>query len=130
MANSFSGRSAENLSEAHPDLQRLFTAVLAVADCTILCGYRNERSQTEAYRSGKSQLPWPKSKHNQKPSLAVDVAPYPINFADIARFKAFADVVKMCAKQLGIAVEWGGDWSWKDYPHWQLKSDGKPPIQK
>lgn len=130
MANSFSGRSATNLSEAHPDLQRLFNEVLKIADCTILCGYRGEWAQNDAYRSGRSKVQWPNSKHNMKPSLAVDVAPYPINFSDIERFKSFAEVVKMCAKQLGIAVEWGGDWAWKDYPHWQLKSDGKPPTSK
>lgn len=127
MANSFSGRSAQNLSEAHPDLQRLFNTVLMLADCTILCGYRGERAQNEAYRSGKSQLPWPKSRHNMKPSLAVDVAPYPIDFKDTVRFTAFSDVVKMCAKQLGIAVTWGGDWKMKDLVHWELKSEQEKP---
>ena len=80
------------------------------------------------YRSGKSQLPWPKSKHNMKPSLAVDVAPYPIDFKDILRFVMFSDLVKMVAKQLGIDVVWGGDWrSFKDYVHWELKPKAKQP---
>ena len=32
------------------------------------------------------------------------------------------DTVKKKAKELGIDIEWGGDWtSLKDYPHWQVK---------
>lgn len=129
MPHKFSDRSAERIAECHPDLVRLFEAVLALADCTILCGYRGEREQNAYYRDGRSKLPWPKSLHNRKPALAVDVAPYPIDFSDLARFRAFAEVVKNCAKALQIEVEWGGDWAgFKDMPHWQLKIPHKPPT--
>lgn len=30
------------------------------------------------------------------------------------------------AKELGIAIEWGGDWKWKDGPHYQLPWKGYP----
>ncbi|MGE8636345.1 MAG: M15 family metallopeptidase, partial [Achromobacter piechaudii] len=40
---------------------------------------------------------------------------------------AFADlagVVKACAVELGVPVEWGGDWkSFKDEPHFQIPRD-------
>jgi peptidoglycan LD-endopeptidase CwlK len=36
-------------------------------------------------------------------------------------YKTFADVMKRAAKELGLSIEWGGDWkSFKDGPHFQL----------
>jgi len=75
-----------------------------------------------AFSARKSTLPWPHSKHNVSPSLAIDVAPYPVVWSDLHRFREFAAVVKECAARFGIGVEWGGDWvHYPDYPHWQLR---------
>ena len=36
--------------------------------------------------------------------------------------------VKAAARELGVPVEWGGDWpSFRDYPHWQLPWKAYPP---
>ena len=36
-------------------------------------------------------------------------------------YYTLAEAVKQAAKDVGVAVEWGGDWkSFKDGPHWQL----------
>lgn len=118
----FGKTSIARLNTCHPDLQRLFNEVIKEVDCTILCGHRTEEEQTKAFESGNSQVKWPNSKHNSAPSLAVDVAPYPIEWNNIAVFKALAGIVKKKATELGIAIEWGGDWkTFKDYPHYQLK---------
>ncbi|MBI4921848.1 MAG: M15 family metallopeptidase [Devosia nanyangense] len=36
-------------------------------------------------------------------------------------YHRFAPIVKQAARNVGVAVEWGGDWKKsKDGPHWQL----------
>ena len=117
----FSQRSKDKLAECHEDLQTLMNAVIVETDIIILCGHRGEQEQNEAYRTGKSKLMWPNGKHNKLPALAVDVAPYPIDWNNIERFKELAVIIKRIAGELGINVKWGGDWqSFKDYPHWEL----------
>ena len=54
---------------------------------------------------------------------AVDIAPYVkggISW-DWKYYYAMADAMKQAAEELGVALEWGGDWrSFKDGPHFQL----------
>lgn len=52
---------------------------------------------------------------------AVDIAPYPIDWKDLKRFKMLSEHIKKVARILNIQVAWGGDWkTFKDYPHWEL----------
>lgn len=74
--NKFSNTSLKRLNECHEDLIILFNEVIKEFDCTICVGYRNEEDQNKAYLDRKSDKKYPYSKHNKKPSLAVDVAPY------------------------------------------------------
>ena len=128
MRYKFSKRSESNLMTCHPDLITLFREVLIAYDCTIICGHRNKEDQEKAFMGKKSLLRYPKSKHNKIPSLAVDVAPYPIDWDDIQRFKDFASHVKAVRnrltseKKISSLILWGGDWdTFKDYPHWEIK---------
>jgi len=89
-------------------------------DFSVLCGFRNEADQDFAYDNGFSKLKWPNSKHNSKPSRAVDIAPYPINWNDSVRFTELAIVVKGIASELFIPIAWGGDWRFFDLPHFEL----------
>jgi peptidoglycan L-alanyl-D-glutamate endopeptidase CwlK len=116
----FSTRSNERLMTCHPDLQRLMREVIKHIDITVLCGHRGEAEQRKAVAAGVSQKVWPTSMHNQRPSLAVDVAPWPLDWQDIQAFKEVAVVVKECAARLGITIRWGGDWKMRDYPHFEL----------
>lgn len=117
----FSARSKRHLESCHQDLQDLFNEVIKRRDCTILEGQRDEETQNRYWDEGKSQLQYPHSFHNRNPSLAVDAAPYPIDWKDINRFHEFAGYVKRVAEEMGIDIEWGGDWpNFKDLPHWQL----------
>jgi hypothetical protein len=106
----FSDRSSRKLQTAHPDLQKVFNRLIEYFDHTILCGHRDEEAQTEAYESGHSTKPWPESKHNIYPSVAVDAAPYPIDWNDRERFSYFAGQVMATARELGVKLRWGGDW--------------------
>ena len=110
----FSNKSKIELATAHQDLQRLFNEVIKHYDCTIIVGSRDEIAQNRAYNAGKSRVPYPKSKHNQAPSLAVDVAPYPIKWSNLRRFDHFGGFVEGLAKVMGVDIRWGGDWD-KDH---------------
>lgn len=106
---------------AHPDLQRLFREVVKAVDCTVLCGHRGREEQEEAFALGHSKVRFPHSKHNVQPSLAVDVVPWPVDWTDLNRFRAFAVIVKEQAARMGIKVRWGGDFTTLvDMPHWEL----------
>lgn len=116
----FSKTSWGKLMTCHPDLQCLFDKVVLDFDCTVLEGHRNEADQNAAYERGNSTLRFPKGKHNAIPSMAVDVAPFPIDWKNTSRFYWFAGYV------LGVAdalyrdgkmthrIRWGGDWD-RDY---------------
>lgn len=125
----FGTKSRTELATAHPDLQRLFNRVIDTFDCVVLEGHRGEAAQEEAVRTGKSKLHWPNGNHNKTPSMAVDVAPYPVNWNDTQRFYYFAGYVKGIAATMGIKIRWGGDWdsdtdlhdqTFFDLPHFEL----------
>lgn len=122
------GRSSKlRLATCDARLQQLITAVAArvdagelagagVRDLTVLCGYRGEAEQNAAFDRGASKLRWPRSKHNKVPALAVDIAPYPINWNDRAAFEALREFVLKVAAELGIPIR---VISW-DLPHFEL----------
>jgi len=106
----FSERSLSNLSTCHEDLREVFYAVIKHFDCTIICGHRTQEDQDRVYHEGRSQVQWPNSMHNTDPSIALDAAPWPIDWKDRERFIYFGGFVKGVAAKLGIALRWGGDW--------------------
>lgn len=125
----FSKTSLDRLATCHPDLQRLFNEVVKHYDCAILCGHRTQEEQDKAVEGGFSKTPFPTSKHNKSPSLAIDAAPYPIDWNNRERFVHFAGFVQGMAKSLGIKIRWGGDFnqdlnfkndSFFDAPHFEL----------
>lgn len=116
----FSNTSKNKLASCHPDLQRLCEEAIKDMDFTVLCGHRNEKDQNEAFDKGASKLKWPCSKHNTIPSKAVDLAPYPVDWNDLQRFKDLAECMKSHARTLGIKIQAGADWKMKDFPHYEL----------
>lgn len=112
----FGTKSWDRLQTVHPDLQLLFQEVVKTYDCAILVGHRDQAAQEEAFHMGRSEKNWPDSKHNAWPSVAVDVAPWPIDWNDTKRFYHFAGFVLATAKMMNINIRWGGDWdSDKDF---------------
>lgn len=89
----------------------LFTEVAKVWDIQVIEGMRSRGRQDQLVKEGKSQTPWPKSKHNKNPSMAVDVAPSPVDWSDRERFTLFAGYVLGVAKCRGFKIRWGGDWN-------------------
>ena len=106
----FSRKSKTILSTCDARLRRLFDIVIKEVDCTVFSGHRDQDEQNELQRMGRSKLKFPHSSHNENPSRAVDVAPWPIVWNDRERATYFAGFVKGIAYSKGIPIRWGGDW--------------------
>lgn len=130
---SFSQASKDKLATCDQRLQTIFNDVIKHVDCTILCGHRGQKEQDEAFAKGASKLKWPNGQHNKLPSMAVDAAPYPIDWSNkqksLARFYFFAGYVKSVADSMNIKIRWGGDWdsdldftdqNFDDLPHFEV----------
>ena len=91
-------------------------------DFAVIEGLRTLERQKVLHTAGATKTL--KSRHLT--GHAVDLAPY-INGSirwDWPLFYKIADAMKAASKELGITLEWGGDWkSFKDGPHWQLPKD-------
>lgn len=114
----FSKSSREKLITCHVDLQDICKEVIIIYNYTILDGHRNKDRQNLLFQQGKSKLQWPDSKHNTSPSLAIDVAPYPIDWMDIKRFYTLGGLMMATAhakgKRLSWGADWDGDWNFKN----------------
>lgn len=123
----FGKESSLILSQAHPDLQRLFNEVIKHIDCSIVCSIRSKKDQDKAVAEGKSKTPWPTSKHNKIPSLAVDVMPYypgGIRWNDREGLYFFIGMVKGIAEMMKIKIRVGIDWDGDGDMHNQSFVDG------
>jgi peptidoglycan L-alanyl-D-glutamate endopeptidase CwlK len=121
-----SEKSLIKLTGAHPDLQKVIkrAAALSSIDFTVLEVLRTVARQKELVAKGASKtmnsrhLPGADGK-----SRAVDIAPLDggqVSWAWPLYFK-LAPIIKQAAKDVGVPIEWGGDWvSFRDGPHWQL----------
>ena len=118
--------SQAKLNTCHSDLILLINEVAKTEKCAVICGHRGKAEQEKAYKSGTSKARWGQSKHNSKPSLAVDVVPLPLNWDDIKSFERLGNIIMEKAKELNIKVKWGRDFTrLKDYPHFELIEEEK-----
>lgn len=117
----FGKRSLKNLKTCDERLQKICFEAIKEIDFAVLCGHRGKEEQNKAFREGKSQLVYPQSKHNTLPSVAVDLAPYPIDWNNIERFRVLKNIIFRKADELGVSLIWGGDWSFGDFPHYEIR---------
>jgi len=126
----FGTRSRNALHTCDERLIKVFDEVIKTVDCSVLEGHRGQSKQDKYYEEGKSKVKYPSGRHNKLPSMAVDVAPYPIDWDDRERFHLFAGFVLGIAKSMGINLRWGGDWNqnwfvddnkFDDFPHFELR---------
>lgn len=123
MGFKFGKKSLERLSECHEDLQRIANELIKEMDVTVLCGYRGKEEQEQAFINGNSKLRFPHSKHNRKPSLAVDIVPYPIDWKDMKRFLDMCAAIERIADELKIKIILGRDFTFRDWPHIELATE-------
>lgn len=116
-----SKRSLSRLEGLHPDLISVVKRAIEITeqDFTVLEGLRTKERQRELVRKGASKTM--NSRHLT--GHAVDIAPWVQGSVswDWEYYYPVADAMKEAAKELGVDLEWGGDWkSFKDGPHWEL----------
>ena len=117
-----SKKSQERLETCDERLITIVNDVCKVMDITVLCGHRGKDEQEKAFNEGKSRAHFGQSYHNAPPSLAVDIAPYPINW-DVKdpRWEIMCNLVLYIANRYGIKVKLGRDFTnLKDYPHIEI----------
>lgn len=114
-------RSLARLQGVHPDLVKVVhrAAALSDIDFTVLEGLRTVARQKQLVAAGASKTM--NSRHIT--GHAVDLAVLVKGQVrwDWPLYHKLAVHVKQAAADLGISIQWGGDWkSFKDGPHWEL----------
>ena len=132
-----SKRSLNTMAGVNPDLVRVIKAAIndSPYDFMITQGLRTAKYQNELYQQGRTKKGLKvtnadgyikKSNHQMK----VDGFGYAIDFVVLngkvldweteAKYGAVAKHILEVGHKLGVNLEWGGDWKFKDYPHIQM----------
>lgn len=129
----YSEASKSKLATCDTRLRVIFEKVIELVDITIVCGMRDKEAQDKAFNNGFSKVKFPNSMHNQSPSMAVDWAPYPIDWNDRDRFLYVAGIIYGVAREYGIDnIRNGADWrrngrargnSFDDLGHTEIRED-------
>ena len=117
----FSKRSYASLTGVRPELVAIASRALLLSpvDFVVIEGLRTEARQRELVRMGASQTM--RSRHLT--GHAIDIAAWHDGAIrwDWPLYERLAEAMKAAASELGVPIEWGGDWtSLKDGPHFQL----------
>lgn len=134
----FSKASLAQLETCDPRLQEIMHEAIKVVDFKVTQGHRSVAEQKRLFAQGRT-APGSivtkvdgvekKSKHNYKPSKAVDFVPYPVDWSSREKFAYIAGVMMGIAKAKGIPLRWGGDFNrnsnldddqWDDAPHVEI----------
>ena len=121
MSFSLGAQSRSRLIGVHPDLVKVIERAIQLTpiDFTVIEGLRTYAKQQKLVAQGASKTM--RSRHLT--GHAVDIAPFVAGEIrwDWPLYKKLAPAVKQAAKEVGVPIEWGGDWlTFKDGPHWQL----------
>lgn len=121
MSYKFGSRSLKRLEGVHCDLVKVMMHAISISDLdfTVLEGRRTLATQKKYLAQGATRTL--KSRHLT--GHAVDVAPLIGSKVrwDWPLYNRLAKIIKQAAKEVGVKIEWGGDWrTFKDGPHWQL----------
>lgn len=126
----FSVDSAERLSHAHPLLQKLMNEAIKQFDFVILQSQRGRADQELAFKLKYTKVHFGNSAHNWKPAIALDIAPFPVDWKNHKPFHILQlEIIKPLAKKLGIPIRQGIDWdmdgqttdeTFIDLPHVEL----------
>ena len=125
-------RSLDRLKGVHPDLVKVVERAIEITtvDFTVLEGVRAPERQKILVDSGASQTL--NSRHipgRDGFAKAVDLGAWVDGQVDWSwpLYHKIAKAMKTAAQELGVPIEWGGDWrTFKDGPHFQLPKKEYP----
>ena len=142
-----SKRSLDTMAGVNPNLVRVIKEAIATSpfDFMITQGLRTAKYQNELYQQGRTRKGIKvtnadgyikKSNHQMK----IDGYGYAIDFAVLdkakiewdteSKYEAVAKHLLEVGHKLGIDLEWGGNWRFKDYPHIQIAGADKISFKK
>lgn len=128
--------SLKKLTKVNPDLVKVTerAAEISKQPFQIVQGNRTQAEQNALYAQGRTKpgpiVTWTKaSKHIG--GRAIDFAALVNNKINwgTTYYPGIAAAFKAAAKELGIGVEWGGDWKTKDWGHVQLTGKNTTPLK-
>ena len=138
-----SQRSLNSLNGVDPNLVKVVKRAIELTeqDFIVIEGLRTREQMMINYGKGRtaaqlavhgipasyakpkeSKVTWLKNPFasNHAKGKAVDIVPSPVDWSDISKFKKINEAMQAAAKELGVKLSYGGDWTKKDYPHWEL----------
>ena len=125
----FSKKSLEKINnhKFHPRLRELLIQAISTSpiDFTVIETVRTVEQQKINVAKGVSKTM--RSRHIPSSNVsgyceAFDIAPYPIDWNDKARFKQLSNHILETAQKMEIKLTWGGTWkTLVDMPHFELK---------
>ena len=138
-----SQRSLNSLNGVDPNLVKVVKRAIEITeqDFIVIEGLRTREQMMINYGKGRtvaqlavhgipasyakpkeSKVTWLKNPFasNHAKGKAVDIVPNPVDWDDISKFKKINEAMQAAAKELGVKISYGGDWTKKDYPHWEL----------
>ena len=142
-----STRSLDTMAGVNPNLVKVIKEAITTSpfDFMVTQGLRTAKYQNELYQQGRTKRGLKvtnadgyikKSNHQMK----VDGYGYAIDFVVMigktfdwdtkSRYRAVAQHILDTGHKLGINLEWGGDWKFKDYPHIQIAGADKIAFKK
>ena len=137
MSVKLTAASLKRFTGVHPHLVSVIrrAAEISTIQFQVTCGVRTLSAQRKLVAIGASRTL--KSRHiptqnglGHAVDLVVMIAGKP-SYASLAPYAKLADIVKQAAHEIGIKVEWGGDWvGFRDGPHFQLPWAEYPGTEK
>lgn len=120
MTFSLSAKSLSRLDGVHPKLVAVVKLAITISpiDFAVLEGVRSIERQQALVKAGASQT----MRGRHLSGHAVDLGAIVDGQVrwDWPLYDKIAVAVKEAARQLGVPIEWGGDWKMRDGPHFQL----------
>ena len=120
-------RSRERLKGVHPDLVRVVQRAIQITpiDFTVGEGLRTLQRQRELLAAKATTTMRSRHLTGHAVDLIALVEGKPR--WDWPLYDRVAEAMKRAAAELGVSIEWGGDWhTFKDGPHFQLPWEAYP----
>lgn len=120
-------RSEKNLVGIHPDLDKVVRKAEELSELEFIVteGLRSKERQEQLVKAGASKTMNSRHLTGHAVDLAVVVGGE-VRW-DWPLYSKLSNSMKEAAKQVGVPLEWGGDWtSFKDGPHFQLPKKEYP----